>query len=58
MMLLSLFIVHLPLCERFPRLALLDLTTGGKAIPEILYSTIHPYFLSDQRETLKFDNNK
>ena len=39
MMLLSsfMFIVHLPLCKRFPRLALLDLTTGGKAIPEIFF---------------------
>ena len=39
MMLLSsfMFIVHLALCKRFPCLALLDLTTGGKAVPEIFY---------------------
>ena len=58
MMLLSssMLIVHLPLCKRFPGLALLDLTTGGKAVPEIFLSTIHPFFLPDQRETFKFDN--
>ena len=56
-MLLSsfMFIVHLPLCKRFPRLALLDLTTGGKAVPEIFFIYNSSFFLSDQRETLKSD---